>query len=79
MTTPSIKQALNRINSGHVKVLEAFAKAELVDAVGTAALGIRKCHSTLATWGAVEGGSITAFGRDLLAAYHTRRNQRLAA
>lgn len=79
MATPSIKQALNRMNTGHERVLEAFSRGDRVDASGVSAIGIRRCHRTLLNWGAVESGRLTDFGRDLFAAVVSRNSKAGAA
>lgn len=69
MAQPSIKQALNRMNSGHFRVLEALAGGNKVVCGSDATwLGFRKCASTLSHWGAIEGGNLTQYGNDLHAA-----------
>lgn len=80
----SIKQALNRMNNGHYRVLEAFSRGDKVDMTGSsdaAFIGIRKCARTLTQWGAIENGTLTEFGRELFAAAKLRyqRFQPIAA
>ena len=74
MANPSIKQALNRMNHGHFRLLKSLATASAVtspqDSDG-AILGLRKCAKTLSGWGAIERGSLTPFGQQLYDAART--------
>lgn len=78
MNPPSIKQMMNRANSGHLRALRACRDnttavndAEPISAVR----GMMTVFSTLRRWGCVEGDQLTGRGRELLAHMEGRANE----
>lgn len=72
---PSVKQMINRANSGHLKALRAYRDGTL--AVGptepdSAVRGMMTVLRTLRGWGCVEGDVLTDRGCALLAALEQR-------
>lgn len=72
---PSVKQMLNRAQSGHLKALQAIAEGRVI--LGSAAFdseirGMRICLSTLRKWECIADAAgdlvLTDRGRALLAA-----------
>lgn len=73
---PSIKQMVNRANSGHLRALRAcrddtlaVSEAEPMSSVR----GMMTVFSTLRRWGCVEGDQLTERGRELLTALEIRK------
>ena len=64
---PTIRQMRARMNSGHRQVLEAVRDGRKPTAGRMSdARGLMTCRETLVKWGAIDGDTITAIGRELL-------------
>lgn len=73
---PSIKQMVNRANSGHRQMLRHYAGGTKADPQTMGELrGLKTVMATLRAWGCVDSGQITDRGRELLVALDERQTQ----